>query len=261
MSVEAISAALPRRGLTPTQKLVLIGIANHDGDGGAWPSVSTLSNYAECSVRQVQRALADLVEMGLVEREVNGGGTKRTPDHTRPNLYRLHLSPGDTQVTPPPDLGVTTPLTPMSPEPSSNRPVEPEEPPYPPQAGGAARILGAEVAQIPMSLGDMAIEHVLDDLWAAWPKGRKQGRPAARRALKAALKKTNPASIATGLQLWLRYWEAKNEPQFVPMPSTWLNQERWNDDPPPLPKPKTGVGGNGDATLDFLQRNRPENRP
>lgn len=69
--------------------------------------------------------------------------------------------------------------------------------------------------------------------WASYPK--KQALPAARRAFKAAVKKASAIGIIEGLDRWLPYWQARNEPQFVPMASTWLNQERWNDQPDPLP--------------------------
>ena len=51
MSVESISWALRVQELTPTDKLVLIGIANHDGDGGSWPSIATLAMYAASYTR------------------------------------------------------------------------------------------------------------------------------------------------------------------------------------------------------------------
>lgn len=74
---------------------------------------------------------------------------------------------------------------------------------------------------------------VFDDFWALYP--RRAGKPAARKALTAALKKANPADIGDGLQRWVRFWAAaKTDPQFIPHPATWLNQERWADMPPPI---------------------------
>lgn len=70
-----------------TAKLVLLGIANHAGDGGAWPSVATLARYANVDERSVQRALAQLVQAGELHVHVQGGGTHRTKDHERPNRY------------------------------------------------------------------------------------------------------------------------------------------------------------------------------
>ncbi len=77
---------------TPTQRLILLGIANHDGDGGAWPSVATLSRYA-CGIDRstVQRAIAELEGLGEIQRLVQAGGTTATPDEKRPNLYLFKL--------------------------------------------------------------------------------------------------------------------------------------------------------------------------
>ena len=74
-----------------TDKLVLLGIANHDGDGGAWPSMATLAKYANVTVRNARVAVQRLVELGEVQRSVMSGGTHRTADHLRPNLYRILL--------------------------------------------------------------------------------------------------------------------------------------------------------------------------
>lgn len=92
MSVERIVQVLhTQTGLSGTQKLVLIGIANHDGDGGAWPSISTLAKYAECSERSAQRAVKVLEEVGLIVVEAQAGGTSRTRKDRRPNLYHFNL--------------------------------------------------------------------------------------------------------------------------------------------------------------------------
>lgn len=137
MSIESISIALHHSRATGAAKLVLIGIANHDGDGGAWPSVATLSKYAGVDPRSVQRAVKKLEELHEVRRFVQAGGDHRIADHERPNRYQFLLacppdcdrtsrhrthrhvaveleidpltpaSPGDVGVTPPPDASVT----------------------------------------------------------------------------------------------------------------------------------------------------------
>lgn len=72
-----------------TDKLVLLGIANHAGDGGAWPSVSTLARYANVHERNVQKAIDRLVSAGELARYVQDGGTARMRDHDRPNRYEV----------------------------------------------------------------------------------------------------------------------------------------------------------------------------
>ena len=92
MSVESLAIALHHsRAKSATSKLVLLGIANHDGDGGSWPSVATLAHYARCSTRTVQRSVDELERLGEIRRIVQAGGTRHTSDHRRPNLYEWLL--------------------------------------------------------------------------------------------------------------------------------------------------------------------------
>lgn len=91
MSVEAMAVVLNHSKAKGTAKLVLVGIANHDGDGGAWCSVATLARYANVDERSVQRALVKLVGSGELRIDMNEGGTHRTPEHRRPNLYTIRL--------------------------------------------------------------------------------------------------------------------------------------------------------------------------
>jgi len=126
-------------------RIVLIGIANHDGDGGAWPSVATLARYAGITARNVQKALTKLEELGEIKRITQAGGTNSMPDHTRPNLYRVTLRcPHNCDRTSRHQVGKTLSFDPLSPatppvgtdtppvslatpEPSSNHPQDQEE--------------------------------------------------------------------------------------------------------------------------------------
>lgn len=84
------------------------------------------------------------------------------------------------------------------------------------------------------------------DFWPAYP--RKVSKTKSATAWSAALKTATADEILDGLAAWLPYWEAKGEPEFIPHPTTWLNQQRWQDLPPPSPKPKlTRRGGFGEG--------------
>lgn len=91
MSVESLAIVLHHSRAKGTAKLILIGIANHDGDGGAWPSVATLAKYANCSRSQVQRSISTLEQLGEVQRYVQAGGDHRHAEHERPNRYSIRL--------------------------------------------------------------------------------------------------------------------------------------------------------------------------
>ena len=131
MSVEAIAWALRRQDVRGTDKLVLIGLANHADPHGrnAWPAVSTLSVYASVDKRNVQRALSRLEDAGLIAVERNAGGNHDTPSDRRPNRYTLSMdgvapvSPRG--VTPPRERGgacITRGVADAPPEPSLNHP-------------------------------------------------------------------------------------------------------------------------------------------
>ena len=93
MSIESMAIALHHSKAKGAAKLVLMGIANHDGDGGAWPSLATLAKYANVQdLRYVRRVIGELITLGEVSREMQAGGTLDTPDWQRPNLYRFLLT-------------------------------------------------------------------------------------------------------------------------------------------------------------------------
>jgi hypothetical protein len=61
-----------------------------------------------------------------------------------------------------------------------------------------------------------------EEFWNAYP--RKIAKPDAKRAFKAAIKKTSlPVLLAAIGSI------DKSDPKFIPYPATWLNQERWAD--------------------------------
>ncbi|EHM01210.1 hypothetical protein HMPREF9946_02214 [Acetobacteraceae bacterium AT-5844] len=78
MSFPAIRWARSVRGISSTQKLVLMLLADTaDESGEAWPSVDGLAADASLSDRAVQQALRDMAACGLL-RVVAGGGRRRT---------------------------------------------------------------------------------------------------------------------------------------------------------------------------------------
>jgi len=92
VSVEHLAVVLHHSRAKGTAKLVLLGIANHQGDGGAWPSVATLARYANVTERNVQKALAYLVSVGELVVYAQQGGTRDQADHRRPNRYDVVVS-------------------------------------------------------------------------------------------------------------------------------------------------------------------------
>lgn len=97
MSIEAMNLVLNFSQATGRAKLVLLGIANHFGDNGAWPSIETLARYANASERSVKRDIQELINLGELHVEVNAapmGGQYKT------NLYWITIPSGvTTQVS------------------------------------------------------------------------------------------------------------------------------------------------------------------
>jgi DNA-binding transcriptional ArsR family regulator len=254
MSIESISWALNLEDdrLTAVDRLVLIGVANHDGDGGAWPAVATLARYAGVAPRSVSRSLSRLEDLGLLVRHQQQGGNSRTRADQRPNLYELvktrddtPVTPSgerdDTPVTPRDDTTVTPPLTDRSPEPSIEPSTEPSTPPVVPQGG-------------PVEVVDPWIR-AFDSWWTAYP--RKVGKPVAFRAFKKKVAKMSTGQMLqcmNGTKAWIEHWKlVGTEEQFIPHPSTFLNQERYND---PIPAKTVKKESGMDALRRLAERDQ-----
>lgn len=72
-------------------------------------------------------------------------------------------------------------------------------------------------------------EILFDHFWEVWPK--RVAKADARRAWLKAVKKTDPAEIISAASEYAAS-PFRPEMKFIPMPATWLNGERWLDDPP-----------------------------
>lgn len=80
-----------------------------------------------------------------------------------------------------------------------------------------------------------------DAWWAQWPK--KVAKAAALKAYKTALKKTDALTLGQSAAAFITAEQRKGTAiEYIPNASTWLNQERWEDDtstPPAMaPKPE-----------------------
>lgn len=65
-----------------------------------------------------------------------------------------------------------------------------------------------------------------ESFWSFYP--RKTGKGSARTAFEKALKKTTADELLAAVEVYSK--SNLPEPQFIPHPATWLNQERWADD-------------------------------
>lgn len=91
-------------------------------------------------------------------------------------------------------------------------------------------------------------DDLFEQFWAIYP--RRIGKGSARTAFAKAAAKVIPETI---LQIAEQYAGKSDLPdlQFIPHPTTWLNQERWNDD--------LSASGNSNASTnaaDILNRGK-----
>jgi hypothetical protein len=92
---------------------------------------------------------------------------------------------------------------------------------------------GEKVKTRPPARADAAF----DQWWVTYPK--KVGKAAARKAYAKALKTTDADTIIAGLKAQLPKLLA-SEDRFRPNPATWLNEGRWDDEPPAQPPAAVG---------------------
>lgn len=224
MSVKAVGWAIEQDIANATKKLILVGICNHDGDGGSWPAKATLARYAGCSERTVIRLAQELADEGWIVIHKNAGGTANTRADRRTNLYVVNYSRGDTFCHPVNrlrgDTGRADGVTPsaqrgdiaVSPELSTNHPVEPE----------------TNISDQPTSLAGRI---PFDSFWKQYP--RKEGKATAEGRW-SKMSDLHRQEAMDAMPAWCAYY-ATIDPKFIPHSSTWLNQRRWEDDPPDTP--------------------------
>ena len=93
MSIEAVSLVLNKSKAQGRAKLVLIGIANHLGDHGAWPSIATLARYANASERSIKRDIQELIALGELQVDKQAAPINQ---QYKTNLYWITIEPGVT---------------------------------------------------------------------------------------------------------------------------------------------------------------------
>ena len=79
------NAALDAEGLSPSEKLVLLEIANRDGGEGAFASVSRMARRLGVARSTIQRCLRALADKGWI--------AQLTHWRDRPNRYRFSSHP------------------------------------------------------------------------------------------------------------------------------------------------------------------------
>ena len=201
MSIEAVSLVLNNSRATGRAKLVLLGIANHLGDHGAWPSISTLARYANSSERSVKRDIQELVEMGELKVELQNAPTKT---QYKTNLYWITILPGVTDSA----SGVTDWVSRGD-------------------SSGKSGVTPVGTQNINITIKEPSLKSDLesfDKFWNLYPK-----RVAKADALKAWKQATKKKTAGELIELAKAYSESKlPDQQYIPYPASWLNKELYD---------------------------------
>lgn len=209
MSIQVMSNVWKHSQSTGRARLVLLAIADHQGEIGAWPSIPTLAKMVNASERSVQRDIQELVELGELQVSVQQAPSR---GQYKSNLYWVTVGEfsGVTEI----DSGVTDLHSGVTESASGVT------------AGGVLTITKPLLE--PVNLYD-DFDSEFDKFWSAYP--RKENKQSARRAMKSALKKTSFYEILAGAN---RYrLDPNRDPAYTKHAATWLNNECWNDDPLP----------------------------
>jgi hypothetical protein len=217
MSIEAVSLVLNQSRATGRAKLVLLGIANHLGDQGAWPSISTLARYANASERSVKRDIQELVQLGELKVELQNAPTRQ---QYKTNLYWITIGSGVTaQAT-----GVTDWVSRGD-------------------SSGKSGVTPVGTQNINLTIKEPSEKTSIDrfdEFWNLYPK--KIAKADAVKAWKQVLKKKTADEM---IALTKAYSESKlPDMTYIPYPASWLNKGLYEavevQENKPLPKLKIG---------------------
>jgi hypothetical protein len=213
LSIQDISWAL-RQDVRPAgAKLLLIALANYTNEHHVcWPSKTRLALDCSMDKRQICRHLAELQEKGLVKVEERYQDGAQITSLVTLSVTQCIVTPSVVEDTPPSGVDVTPPVAQKTPPQWRGRHTEPSLEPS-------------------MNLKNISDED-FERFWKAYP--RRDGpnpKATALTAWKKAVKKEDAETILTATTAYAKECEVKGivKTQFVPMASTWLNQERWND--------------------------------
>jgi hypothetical protein len=208
MSIEIMNAVWRHSRADGRARLVLLAIADHQGEMGAWPSLATLAKMVNASERSVQRDIDYLQQIGELEVHYQQAPTR---NHDKSNLYFVKLTgvtDYETGVTNT-DSGVTNT-----------------------QGGVTAAVVQSLNRTITEPLTETHERELFDEFWKEYPK--KSDKRVALKAFKSALRRTTFEQILSGVIAYLQSTESIQQ-RFVKNPATWLNADAWENEIQPSP--------------------------
>lgn len=207
MSIRIMSEVWKTK-LPTSEKMVLLCIADHASDDGteAWPSQRLISEKSSLTIRTVQRCINNLTAEGWIRMEKRAGGSATCRDDRRPNRYTINLGKLRSDT-------VTRRKVRDDIEDIDEATLETD-------TGRHTRPLNHPL-ETPIETPDL-----FEEFWKIYP--RKTAKATAKKAW--AKVKDHKSAIAGAI----RYAQDPNRVDaFTAHAATWLNGERWLDDPLP----------------------------
>ena len=217
MSIQVMNAVWRHSKSKGRARLVLLSIADHQGEIGAWPSIETLAKMVNSSPRSVQRDIQELINLGELQVDFRSAPTSGP---YKANRYWVKVS------------GVTAEVTEVTNTASEVTDLEPEV------TDSASEVTAGGVLTLNRTITKPLKETAekFDEFWNLYPK-----KIAKADALKAWNKATKNKTADELLKLTKAYAEGKlPEDKYIPYPASWLNKELYESveiaEAKPLPK-------------------------
>jgi hypothetical protein len=229
MSIEIMNAVWRHSTASGRQRLVLLAIADHQGEIGAWPSLKTLAKMVNASERTIQRDIQELQKMGELQVEVQNAPTK---SQYKSNLYWVTVSDcsdgsdfvalgTDKSGVTESDSGVTNTTAGVTES----------------QPGVTTVVVQTLIEPLKETLNiDISPEvEILDSdfelFWAQYP--RRVDKIEAKSSFTRALKRADAMEIIAGARI---YANSISDLNFAAYPAKWLERDGWRENPPPRQK-------------------------
>lgn len=202
MSIEIMNAVWRHSQAQGRARLVLLAIADHQGEIGAWPSIATLAKMVNGSERSVQRDIQELVHLGELRVEIQNAPINK---QYKSNLYWVNL-PGVTNT----QSGVTDLASGVTESASGVT------------TGGVQTLIEPlqKLTNTNAQESDLFVE-----FWNEYPLKKDKG--AAFKAFRSALKRSKFEDILAGVIAYAH--DPTRKPEFTKYPATWLNADAWEN--------------------------------
>ena len=205
-------------------RLVLLAIADHQGEIGAWPSIATLAKMVNASERSVKRDIQELQSLGELRVELQNaptGGQYKT------NRYWVTLKGATSGVT-----NTTSGVTDLA-------------------SGVTAQVsrgdtVGTQTLKEPLLETNMPkaqLEELFLEFWNAYPK--KVDKAKAFKSFRSALTRAKFEDIIAGVIAYRN--DPKRNPDYTKYPATWLNSDSWEN---AAAKPDTAIAERRERELE-----------